>query len=339
MTALKKFSRLECPGVWRPNPDAQRQDVIVSFGEASLVISDRNERALSHWSLAAVVRINRGEMPALYTPSAEANETLEIDDDTMIEAIETIRSAILRTRPRRGRLRLALFGTVALVLLVSAALWLPGVLTRHTLNVLPAPTRTEIGTRLFQAIGRVTGAPCRSRRGDQALARLHARLLAPGKNALRVVPEGLHSTISLPGGMMLLSRQLVEGPETPEVTAGYILAEAERQARSDPLEAVLRMAGPVATLRLLTTGHIEDATLRTYAEALTTQVPAPVPEAALLERFAETGVSSTPYAYARDITGESTLNLIEADPLATTELREPVLEDSDWVALQGICGN
>ncbi len=339
MTALKKFSRLECPGIWRPSPDAQRQDVIVSFGEASLVISDRNERALSHWSLAAVVRINRGESPALYTPSAEATETLEIDDETMIEAIETVRGAILKARPHRGRLRLVLFGSITAVVLGFAALWLPGVVMRHTLSVVPDPTRAEIGTKLFQAIGRLTGSPCRSERGDQALARLQARLFTPGKGALLVMPEGLTSTISLPGGVMLLSRKLVESPETPEVTAGYILAEAERQSQADPLEAVLQTAGPLATLRLLTTGHLGDDALQSYAEALTSLDPPRVPDEPLLGRFAAAGVSSTPYAYALDITGESTLKLIEGDPMRSEGARKPVLDDGDWVALQGICGN
>ena len=339
MTALTKYSRLESPGIWRPEPEAQRQDVIVSFGDASLVIADRNSVALSHWSLAAVVRINRGEMPALYTPSAEATETLEIDDETMVEAIERVRGAILKSRPKRGRLRLALVGAACLALFAAVAFWLPGALLRHTLSVIPDPARTEIGTQLFQAIGRVSGSPCRSPRGDQALARMHARLLAPGKGALLVVPEGIHSTISLPGGVMLLHRSLVENHESADVIAGYVLAEAERLAQKDPLETVLRTAGLIPTLRLLTTGHMQDETLQAYAESLTTSTPVPVADAALLKRFEAAGVASTPYAYAVDVTGESTIGLIEADPMRSGDAREPVLTDADWVALQGICGN
>ncbi len=339
MTALKKYSRLECPGIWRPDPEAQRQDVIVSFGDASLVIADRNDRALSHWSLAAVVRINRGERPALYTPSAEGSETLEIDDEAMIEAIETVRSAILRSRPREGRLRLVLLSLSLVLLLAAATLWLPGALTRHTLSVVPEATRTEIGTQLFTAIGRVSGSPCRSRRGDVALARLHARLLPPGKGGLLVLPEGIHSTVSLPGGLMLLDRALVEDHESPDVVAGHILAETERQARTDPLESVLETAGIVPTLRLLTTGHLQDETLRSYAETLTARIPPSIPDNALLERFAAANVASTPYAYAIDVTGETVLGLIEADPMRAGGKRKPVLEDGDWVALQGICGN
>ena len=67
--------------------------------------------------------------------------------------------------------------------------------------------------------------------------------------------------------------------------------------------------------------------------------PASMPDEPLLERFAAAGVSSTPYAYALDITGESTLRLIEGDPMRSEGARKPVLDDGDWVALQGICGN
>ena len=54
--------------------------------------------------------------------------------------------------------------------------------------------------------------------------------------------------------------------------------------------------------------------------------------------FAQAAVPSSPYAYARDITGETTLGLIEADPMAGRTL-EQVLPDRDWVLLQSICGS
>lgn len=54
MTALKEYERLESGGLWRMTPQDQRRDVIVSFGDATLVISDSANRALSHWSLAVL---------------------------------------------------------------------------------------------------------------------------------------------------------------------------------------------------------------------------------------------------------------------------------------------
>ena len=68
MTALKKYARLEATALWRAGPDVQRREVIVSIGDATLVISDLKDQALTHWSLAAVDRAK----PALRfsTPTA-----------------------------------------------------------------------------------------------------------------------------------------------------------------------------------------------------------------------------------------------------------------------------
>ena len=56
----------------------------------------------------------------------------------------------------------------------------------------------------------------------------------------------------------------------------------------------------------------------------------------MLARFRTAGLSTTPYAYAIDPTGESTIALIEADPLAGL-VPEPLMPDGDWVSLQDIC--
>ncbi|MBL4558023.1 MAG: hypothetical protein JKP98_15845 [Rhodobacteraceae bacterium] len=96
MTALEQYERLEAEGLWRPAADAQRREVLVSFGSASLVIADRNDVALAHWSLPALTRLNPGKRPALYAPGGEAAETLEIADATMVDAVETVRRALAR---------------------------------------------------------------------------------------------------------------------------------------------------------------------------------------------------------------------------------------------------
>ena len=337
MTALKEYQRLESPGVWRAEPEAQRQNVTVSFGDASLSITDGAGRVLSHWSLAAVERVNHGESPALYAPSAEALELLEIEDDTMIEAVERVRHVIARRRPREGWLRRVILWGGSAALALAAVVWLPDALTSHTVSVVPEPTRAKLGGQVFRAIGRVSGAPCRSPRGDRALARLHTRLLAPEKGGLLVLRGGIRDTMALPGGLILLNRALLEDHESPDVAAGYVLAEAARSEASDPLERLLDHAGLIATIRLLTTGALPEATLDAYAEELVAAPHVPVPDEALLERFGKARLATTPYAYAVDVTGESTLPLIEADPMRGGGT-EPVLEDADWVALQGICG-
>lgn len=337
MTALKEFARLECPGVWRRDQEARRINVNVAFGETSLVISDGSDRALSHWSLAAVARVNPGERPALFCPSAEATEILEIADDTMIDAIEKIRKAVVKARPKGGRLRRILLGASVAAVAAGLVFWLPDALVRHTVGVVPDPTRVEIGTALFQAISRVAGAPCRSAGGDRALAQLYTRLVAPEKGALLVLPGGIDGAVSLPGGLILLNKVLVEDHDTPDVVAGYTLAETERRAQTDPLAQLLLSAGTFPTLRLLTTGALQPETLNDYAETLIAMPPQDVASEDLLRRFAAAKVPSTPYAFAVDITGESVLELIEADPMRGGGA-DAALADRDWIALQEICG-
>jgi len=99
-TALTRYQRLEAAGLWRADEHAQRLDVIVSVGEATLTITDMRDRVQTHWSIAAIARANPGQRPAIYYPDGDPGETLELPEDEaeMIAAIETLRSAVARQR-------------------------------------------------------------------------------------------------------------------------------------------------------------------------------------------------------------------------------------------------
>lgn len=336
MTALSEFDRLEASGLWRQGDGAQRRDVIVSFGDASLVISDRREIALAHWSLAAVTRLNPGQRPALFSPGSDSSETLEIDEEVMIGAINKVSSAIERARPRPGRLRLwlTLGGTAALAALL--VFWMPGALRRHTASVVPDTMRAEIGQALLGQITRITGAPCRSPEGTAALSVLSQRVLdRPG--AVVVVPAGVQQAVHLPGGLVVLNRAIVEDYDDADVAAGFILAEAARADARDPVLDMLKESSLLTSIKLLTTGKLSPAALQRYGEGLLTRAPMPLPDEDMLALFSAAELPSRPYAYALDVSGETVLALIEADPMRG-QSHAPVLNDSNWVRLQGLCG-
>lgn len=336
MTALREYQRLEASGLWRPTPDDQRREVIVSIGEATLTISDMNDRALTHWSLAAVVRKNPGAMPAIYHPDGAPGETLELEEGeaAMIGAIEKVRSAIARARPRPGRLRMASIATSVGVVLILLVFWLPGAMLRHTVQVVPAIKRQEIGTALLQRIERVTGQACQTSDSGPVLRRLAKRT---GAGRLVVLRSGVTQTLHLPGDIIVLNRTLIEDYEDSAIAAGFILAELARAGQVDPLAELLSYGGPVATFRLLTTGEVTQSTLDSYAESVLTTPRPELADADLLAEFTRAGIPSTPYAYALDITGETVLGLVEADPMAG-KAATPVLADRDWVLLQSVCG-
>lgn len=335
MTALRKYARLESTGLWREAPEAQGREVYVLFRDASLVISDRAEAPLSHWALSAVDRLNGTDMPALYGLDGDIGETLEIDDTTMVEAIETVRAALARQRPRPGRLRLAITAGLAAAVLGLGVFWLPGALVRHTVSVVPEAKRLQIGRAVSLETAALSGPRCAAPGGVAAMGRLLRRLGGTGAPRVHVLPGGVFDTVLVPGPIVLVNARLVEAEDGPEVLAGHILAAMA--GAGDPLEEMLRQAGTVATFRLLTTGDLPGEAVRKAAASLTTRPPDPPAPEALLPLFEAAALASSPYAFHRDRTGESVLPLIEADPARTGAL-PPLLSDADWLRLQAICG-
>lgn len=337
MTALTKYARLEASGLWRAKPQDQRREVVVSVGDATLIISDTRDQAITHWSLAAIERAGNDAGPAIFHPDGDPGETLEIaaSEAQMIEAIDTLRRAVERSRPKPGRLRwLGMSLSVGAVVAVGV-FWVPGALVSHALIVVPQVKRAEIGTALLERIERMTGPACSDSAGVQALRKLRARL---GTGPISLMPGTVGTSLHLPGGRILLDRALVEDFEEPDVAAGYAIAEHTAAQAADPLGDLLKSSGTWASFQLLTTGSLESETLDRYAEKLLTQTRLPPSDAALIAAFAQAELRSTPYAHARDITGESVLSLIEADPMKAATPRM-LLSDADWIRLQGICGS
>ena len=310
--------------------------MIVSIGDATLVISDLKDQALTHWSLAAVDRTNPGQTPALYHPDGDPGETLELPDNEteMIEAIEKLRRAINRSRPKPGRLRWV--GMVASVAVVAAlaVFWMPGALRDHAIKVVPEVKRVSLGTALLKRLERVSGPACESPGGSAALSRLTKRLEV---GRVAILPDMTRASLHLPGRLIVLDRAVLEDYEEPDVAAGYVLTEDVARSEHDPLRALLEAVGLRENFRLLTTGDISSEALDAYAEQLLMR-PAATPKVdAQLARFAKAELRSKPYAFARDITGESTLPLIEGDPM-NGKLTAPLMSDADWLRLQSICG-
>ncbi|TMV90496.1 hypothetical protein FGG78_12785 [Thioclava sp. BHET1] len=336
MTALSEYERLEAIGLWRPEPGAQRREVIVSLGDASVVISDsKSSSALAHWSLPAMIRRNPGTRPALFAPSDEPGEELEIEDETMIAAIEKVHVIIETHRPHPGRLRGVLIGAVVLAFGAVGILWVPGAMVDHAASITPQAKRIEIGRKLLTELATMTGPPCRSGPGDRALSQLSARL--PAHATIVVLPEALAGARLLPGKLAVVGRNTIDGPDTPEVVAGYLIAAEASGSDDTPLKRMLEALGPAASLRLMTTGNLPDSGIVDYAKRLLREPPERADSDTLLRAFKAAGVSSTPYAYALDPTGESVLSLIEADPFKGAPAPRPVLADAQWVALQDIC--
>lgn len=340
MTALTAYERLECPGLWRATPLEQRREVVVSLRNTSLVLTDpKTEMPLSHWSLPALIRDGRAPGTAVYLPGPGSTESLEVQDDTMIAALDRIISGLTRRRPHPGRLRGAIFGASLVALLAAGTLWLPGVLTRQTAAILPEPNLAELGQMALADLERLTGSPCKGGLGLRAASALSERLLGKGGGRIMVLRDGLRGALALPGGLIVISRDLVEAPPDAETAAGYVLAalvaRGDERAQS---EAFLSHAGLIATFRLLTSGKLPEGAMDGIGERLLTEaaeLPG-LPAQTLLPAFEAARLS--PRAFAETLPGTGTLakDLIAADPFAGLS-PQPVLADGNWISLQSIC--
>ncbi|MEL7344998.1 MAG: hypothetical protein AAFN59_09080 [Pseudomonadota bacterium] len=333
MTALSEYTRLEATAIWLPGAGQKRRDVIVSLGEATLTICDLNDAPLAHWSLAALEK-KAAAGPAIFSPGSGSDEGLEISDPEMVAAIARIQAALSRGQPTPGRLRLWIRLGALLAALLVGGVWLPDALARYTAKLVPEATRSAIARDVMAQIEPIAGQPCARPSGRRALAGMAARLFEPGTQIV-VMPAGLATTAHLSDGTILVGRALVEDFDGPEVLAGHLLAEDVRRQDSDPLLRLLQSSGLGASLGLVTSGAVSPSRLAIHAERLMAQTPRPVAQPALLEAFHQAGVPSTAYAYAQDVTGESTLAFIEAD--ADRAEITPLLSDGDWLALQSIC--
>ncbi|MCC5989321.1 MAG: hypothetical protein JJT95_16735 [Pararhodobacter sp.] len=345
MTALNKYARLEGPGLWRTTHDSQRRDVVVALGKASLTLSDsRSGEVLAHWSLPAVVRLNRGSWPALYAPDADTGadgETLELDDETLVEALETIRRA-LNPPARARRLRRAVAAAVLALALLAGWLWFPPMLSNHAASIVPQAGRAQIGRAALDALPAAMpqARVCTNPAGRQALTTLRARILGSGYRASAIAGVPGFEAAHLPGRMILVGETLLLRLDSPEALAGYLLAEAQALEAEDPLRDVLRFAGTRATMTLLTTGHLPDNALDGYVAGRIALPPASPDPEALGTQLGALGLSPAPYAISLPA---SAAPLAEAlADLPRPGLDEPagrLLSDGEWLTLQGICDN
>jgi hypothetical protein len=332
MTALSQYARLESTGFWRPDATADWREVVVTFGDASLMIRETGGRALAHWSLAAVVAVAR-DQGTTYAPAPDSPEALHLTDPTLIDAIDKVRRVIDRARPRAGRVRFLLWGTAFLLMALVVGTWLPGALQRQTLSAVPHSARVAIGMAMLGHLQQTHGTACEGAVGREVLDRLSDRLFPGRAVEIVVLPQPLPQALLLPGGIIVMSRNMLAAAVDPNAFAGRAVAAI---AGPDPMASLLEDAGLWATFGLLTTGGLPDPKLEQHVRALSAEKVRPLPVDVLVPAFAAAQVPLSPYAYVIDETGETVLPLIEADALRPA-IAEPAISPPDWAGLQGIC--
>jgi hypothetical protein len=369
MTALERYAKLEAVARYLDGVSSEAREVVLSFGERSLVIMGLDDRPIAHWPLASLRALGPpAERPLELVPDPGSDERLLLEDGEMSAAIAEVCPDLHPpgTPPRHWLGRAAL-GAAALAAVAGAVVFLvlPHVPDRLS-DMVPPEREAALGAAAAARIpallaadasGAVPGQ-CVAAEGTAALRTLVARLAPASGVPLRVAVldhPGV-GVFGLPGGQVVIQRGLIDRARSPEEVAAVLAHAAGHAAARDPLNAALDGGGLGAAAILL--GSADGGWAATAAaDAALAPVPAPQAEARadaaafatleaaglpirslpeLMARLAAEPGPPPPYLSAHPWSAEWAAGAAAADPVGDAPF-QPALSDRDWIALNAIC--
>lgn len=375
MTALAQYERLEAQARYFDGETAAPREVIVKFGDASLIVLAPNDMPITHWSLAGLRDLGEGGASLSLAPGDggdDETERLTIDDAEMVAAIRAV-CPDLRSRPAVKRSRWAralLWAGGALGAVYLIIFHIAPALSDQLAALIPPEAEAAMGEQMAERFAGLFaeegGAKfCATPQGDRALKALTNRLES-GAGAhvplvVRVLDHKMVNAFALPGGQIVVFRGLLDAADNPEELAGVLAHEIGHVAARDPTRLTLRSAGAAGLLGLLfgdftgaaVTVALSEALLRSgyqreaeaaaddFAARLLGREGLPTPPlAAFFTKLAKKGRSGpsllSHLSTHPDLAGRAAA--MEAADTVGDAPFEPALSDQDWVALQSICG-
>jgi hypothetical protein len=332
MTAIDKYLRLEALGLWRERAGAPPREVVVSFGRATLVLTDLDDRPLGHWALAGVAVVGRDGPATVYAMTPGGGETLTIRDPEMVAAIAAVARPALGAAPRpsQPRRRLPLGPLLGAAALIAVGFALPRGIAAGVARLMPPEQAAEYGDRMLIELIARQGPTCAGAAGEQALARLAERLVPTAPPRLRVMATGV-PVAALPGPTVVLDREALRAAASPEEVAGWLALGLGR----DPRAALARDAGMLADLRYLVVGTFDERALARATRGALEQ-PRPDEAAAALAHLGRVGIDPGDFRARLDAAG--VLAETGSAPDAPGRAAAPALDPPDWRSLREICG-
>lgn len=159
-------------------------------------------------------------------------------------------------KPRRWPIVLAIIAV--LVVAVALPVWLLGRAdvspARMIADRLPERILNSIGDSLID--GMTKGRVCADPQGEAALRALVERLAGEDAAVKRVVvgPLGMVNAFAVPGGRIVISRELLARARTPEEVAGVLAHEIGHVIAGHPKTALVRSVGIMTLVGLLSGG-------------------------------------------------------------------------------------
>lgn len=269
MTALDKYIRLEAVGQWKETADGDPREVVVSFGDATLVLSDFQENPLCHWALAATRRVSIDGTRAIYTPDTAGFETLEINDSDMTEAIAQVsRITLNQTPPKKRKWGLL----VAIIMLLAGVAAVAPLLLRMQAQSMTGPANERhLGYQMFETTGL---AQCGNPEGNAARDTLVSKLFSDDSFRLLVVAD-LEKAKRFPGGLIVLGRQELQSYLSLDDFSNWLIEISKAEDRT--INTLLRSGPLKMVFSYVTSGELPEETLAELADSIILNyIPAPV---------------------------------------------------------------
>lgn len=217
MTALDKYIRLEAVGQWRETPDQSPREVIVSFGNQTLVLADFKENPLSHWAMAATRRVSLDGSRAQYSPDTEGFETLEIDDADMVEAIAQVSRLATLPKPPKSRKTPLLLG--CLIVIAAAVYFVPSLMREQAISMTKHDSARFLGLEMLEGTDL---KQCSEPRANEAEVVLMNRLFEEDAFNLIVV-NSLTGGVVFPGNLLVVGGDVLEQSASADEFGNWLI--------------------------------------------------------------------------------------------------------------------
>lgn len=368
VTALDRYAKLEAIGQYFDAHEDSPREVVISFGERSLIIMSLDDHPLAHWPLASLrANANPAQLPIKIAPDGVNDERLLLDDPEMSTAIAEVCPDLYRSRSRSAR-RLPLRAIAGAMVLAGLSVFaflawplLPGSLADLMTPKREAALGTALAARMPHMIEPAAPpALCIGEDGTAALHALAKRLQSASGSSLPLIFSVLDhpaaDALLLPGGHVILFRGLLGAARTPEELAAILAHAAGHAERRDPINLVLDEAGLITTARMLF-GNVTGSTVTGEAARILLDTPfAPGTEADAdmvgFDALAAAGLSTmakarfaerlsrqeppSPYSKRHPWTLQRAKAAASADTVGDAPFT-PALRDRDWITLGNIC--
>jgi len=276
---------------------------------------------------------------------------------TLATPIASAIEPLLPTRQRYGRWidRIGLVPAVVIGVVVSVAV----VFATFQIPSLAAPLVPKSWERKFgdALVGDFGGKFCTGAGGQAALAKLSARLGAsPEDYRIRVVNVPIVNAAALPGGNIVVFRQLITQAEGPDELAGVLAHEISHVEQRHVTQGLIRELGLGIFIAMLggSTGSSADmlmsATYSRKAEAEADEGARTALERANISPLPTAGFFARLSRAEGKGTAATMVNYLDSHPLSADRRQRferaalpgkaytPALSREEWGALRNICG-